>query len=157
MYEDRLERLAKLLEVNAGNQKGVRFDMGFWASPISTSLFDGNWADKVEVVPMNCNTIACAMGLAAISGEFKAEGLTYEFVESLFGGGFILVPKFENKGGFKAAEMLFDINPEDADYLFDPSSYDDYPSKGAEGELFVAKRIREFIAGNIDENCYHYH
>lgn len=158
MHTDRLERLAKLLEADAANEKGARFDLGCWAIPstpqVKTVYGERTtvWAEKLDMVPMDCGTTACALGLAAISGEFKAEGLTCGYTP-MMSGGFTLVPTMGDYDGFHAARKLFGISYEDAQYLFDPDCYDGTP-EGAKGERFVAQRIRDFANGTIDK---HFH
>ena len=56
MNKKRLLKLADLLEADAKNKKGIKFD--YWAT--------ANLADPKE--PISCGTSACAMGLAALSG-----------------------------------------------------------------------------------------
>jgi hypothetical protein len=58
----RLLKLADLLEADAKNRKGIKFDLGTVAM---SSAEDGNFI-KGELEPsVSCNTVACAMGLAA--------------------------------------------------------------------------------------------
>jgi hypothetical protein len=161
-HPDRLERLAALLERDAANPEGVQFDLGFWIAPADRPRrgFETR-PDKVEV---SCNTQACAMGLAAISGEFKAEGLDYKvdpYAHWLIPT--ITPPGEREYAGFEAASVLLGIPYEAAQYLFDPDFYDsDEPTTAAEGERHVAQRIRDFIAtGNYygepdaeDDNDY---
>jgi hypothetical protein len=155
MYADRLERLAKLLDDDAANEKGVKFDLGVWAGP--SDMVNRTFPGQPETVPVSCETTACAMGLAAISREFAAEGLDYKF-DPRFSGGYILLPTMmdrdgELQEGFGAAQELFGISYDDATYLFDPEHYDEVPT-GADGERFVAQRIRDFVKGDIDDEFY---
>lgn len=169
----RLERMRDLLRRDAANPTGVRFDLGGWAGPADSpqgssgyweipegvEMVDRYYSDFAPIkVEASCNTMACAFGLAAISGEFAAEGLTYSFMMRSNGSGQgILMPtlpnKYGNSHGLMAAAELFDISPEDASYFFDPEHYDGTP-KEAEGELLVAQRIDDFINGHIDTD-YH--
>lgn len=142
MNKRRLLKLADLLEEDAANKKGVKFDLGSWATPSEGMTFA-----NTKEVPVDCNTSACAMGLACISGAFKREGLTYEFDYSHIYGGHILEPNHEGNIGFAAARSLFDINDADSYFLFDPDEYPTSKTKGAAGERFVARRIRDFVAG----------
>ena len=134
MKADLLLRLADYLEKDAVNPNGFKFDMWTWASSESDS--DGFFTGNVKPEP-NCGTSACAMGIAAISGIFKDEGLSYyvnidgEF-EFRFAEGWI--------GGFSAAQSLFEINDPQSRYLFDGDHMTGHP-----GELAVAKRIRAFV------------
>lgn len=145
MNKRRLLKLADLLEADAKNKKGVKFDLSSWAVPAGGIVFEGD----ERTVPVDCNTSACAMGLACISGAFKREGLTYEFDYSMTWNGFILEPRHEGRSGFEAAASLFDIVRSDAFFLFDPDQYPPNKVKGAAAERFVAKRIRDFVAGKV--------
>lgn len=162
MLADRLLRLSDLLDRDAANEKGVKFDLGTWADKSDHS----NWLEN-SPVPVDCGTTACAMGLAAISGEFAKEGLIAHFEPVApwnnvpYGPPlhYTLYPMIvttdyrgiaRNCSGFEAAEKLFNITEDDAHYLFDSDSYEGTP-RGAEGERFVAQRIRDFTEGKIDE------
>jgi hypothetical protein len=156
MHRDLLLRLADGLEKDAAKPDGIKFDLGTWAGPSDQPY--GYWPmgePPVEPVPVSCGTTACALGFAAISGLFKAEGLKYEFCDvSTFGKDRLLLePSFYGHTGFNAGAYLFDITMDDSRYLFDPDCYDGTPRE-AEGELLVAARIRAFADGKIDR---HYH
>jgi hypothetical protein len=178
MNVERLERMRDLLRRDAANPHGVKFDLGTWASPAyddnevdGPSTFDlpadvehneynaGYSTAEPIKVEVSCGTTACAFGLAAISGEFAKEGLTYEFMLSAYrprNSGPVrghLMPAYGGCHGMHAAQGLFDISLEDASYFFDPECYDGTP-KEAEGELLVAQRIDDFIKGDIDTD-YH--
>jgi hypothetical protein len=149
MNIERLQRMADLLERDAANPKGVKFDLSTWAAPGGKV----SWEKKPREVKVDCGTSACALGLAAISGEFKKEGLAYEFTGD-FTEGFTLLPVITDKlgsikDGFRAGATLFEITDADSHYLFDPDQYDTIPM-GEEGERFVAARIRRLIAGVVD-------
>lgn len=172
MNVERLTRMRDLLRRDAANPTGVKFDLGTWAAPADGSgdgpstfelpaEFDRNPGHSGYTVPevikvdVSCGTQACAFGLAAISGEFAAEGLTYEFLltcgrPSMRGH---LMPTYDGYHGMSAAARLFHISDNDASYFFDPEHYDGTP-KEAEGELLVAQRIDDFINDKIDEQ-YH--
>jgi len=154
MNVERLIRLAELLEADAANEKGVKFALDVWASDArlqdeeAISLMDYDELKKFHYtkdtkhIPVDCNTAACAMGLAAISGAFAADGLTW----TLNGGECkMLVPKIGAAENFGAAEVLFNIDDVTAKQLFDPSYYE--VTKGAEAELAVANRIRALVNG----------
>lgn len=137
MNKKRLLKLADLLEKDAKNKKGIKFDMRHW----------GDVDNHSE--PLSCGTTACAMGLAAISGAFKSAGLDYEVSYSL---GFRFIYKTTRSitrsfGGIAAAKELFGIPEIDAVHLFVPKSG---PQVGARAERHVAKRIRKYVAtGNL--------
>lgn len=158
MRNDLLLRGADLLEADANNPNGIKFDLGVWVKPSSTGAEEPvfyTFPEPVEKLPVNCETTACAVGLFCLSGQFEKDGLGYEFHQQ--SGGYILIPTFTDKDGdkfdtFQAAAQLFRISHDDAQYLFDPDSYDVVAGAGA--ELDVAARIRNFIKGEID---YDYH
>jgi len=186
MYEERLRRMSKLLRDDAANPTGVKFDLGTWSEPDAQDPAPGfeqliagcgNWAlpegvfgndtarddrysdPEVIKVPVSCGTKACAFGLAAISGVFKDDGLTYRFLRNgahAYSG--MLLPAIKDDSGrwvegFNAAAVLFDITDDDAQYFFDPSSYPNTPRE-AEGEIEVADRIDAFLAGEIDQHSH---
>lgn len=163
MHVERLRRLEALLRADAVNATGAKFDLGTWVAPATSvdRVFEGE--HKPEAVPVNCNTSACAMGLAVISGAFEADGLFahYEPVLRQAGKarGYHLIPAMKvadiddyQARGFGAAEKLFDISENDAVYLFDPGRY--IVNKGAEAEIDVADRIRDFCEGRIDHMAH---
>lgn len=147
MHVDRLKRLVKLLRADAKNPNGVKFDLTSWAVPSGEEAFK----TPKRTVPVSCGTTACAFGLAAISGEFKEEGLRYSYYTRH--AGYMLEPSICQGGevytGFGAACALFDIDDDEAEYLFDPKCYESVP-QGAKGELLVARRIEDFIRNNGD-------
>src|SRR4029077_7380763 len=138
MNADRLMRLVALLRRDAANPKGVQFDMSTWGETKA-------WGEKRA--PASCGTAACAFGLAAISGEFAAEGLTY--VKMGFWGGRIFV-KYAMMEGFDAAAAFFGISGSDANYLFGDGTYN--LTAGAAAEVEVANEIERYVAngGKID-------
>jgi hypothetical protein len=149
MRADRLLKLAELLEADAANPEGVMFTLKDWATP--SSALRGISSSKVfesEVIPLNCNTAACALGLAALSGEFASEGLTFKLTEAgTFKG--TLVPIFEDYKGFDAGSVFFEIGKKETYLIFDPDYYQ--VTSGSEAELEVAKRIRQLVTdGKLD-------
>lgn len=144
MNKRRLLKLADLLEADAKNKKGVKFDLYAWAKKEVDGELDRFAFKKGEVVEVNCSTAACAWGLAAISGAFKRQGVGY----TISGYGY-LCPTYGRKREFSAARAFFEISEKEADFLFEPSSYHYSKRTGAEGELYVAQRIRDFVAGKV--------
>lgn len=69
-------KLADLLEKDAKNKKGIRFDLSTVFT--ATALEEGKDIPSDYVPEVSCGTTACAMGLAAISGEFKRAGLSFQ-------------------------------------------------------------------------------
>jgi hypothetical protein len=138
MRKDLLLRLADLLEADASNDLGIKFDLSEW----------GLVRNKEE--PVSCGTTACAMGLAALSGAFKDEGLSYRFYDDEGACRFVEV-FVGDESGFRAASKLFDIPTYVSEFLFAPNLISQSKISGAIGERFVAKRIRDFIAGKFPE------
>jgi hypothetical protein len=133
----RLLKLAALLLADAKNKKGIKFDIGTV----------GRVADSTkEEVPLDCGTTACAMGLAAISGVFKKQGLTARFY-----------PEESNqlwcawngriRDYDRTAISLFGITQDQANYLFSPWSYPFNRRIGAAGEKEVVRRIHRVVEG----------
>lgn len=167
-HPERLLKLAALLRADAANPEGAQFDLSYWAAPSSKVGPYGNggtWAAstlglydmisksyatvKSELLPaMSCGTTACAMGLAMISKQFEEFGLTGSAYQR-GDGSVVLVPSCGGETGFEAARLLFGIDENSAQYLFDPDHYRDTPRE-AEGEIFVAERIEDFVRGEID-------
>lgn len=156
MNKARLMRLVKLLRKDAANKKGIKFNLTFWAGPSTPdpspnkAIGDHRWAKApVDPVPLNCNTSACAMGLAVLSGEFKKEGLYATYADTW--NGTVMDPAFKPRGatmtytGFTAAEELFGLNDDQAQYLFSPVLYRKKFLRGAKGERYVANRIAKFV------------
>lgn len=147
MNKRRLLKLADLLEADAKNKKGVSFDLTAWAKKRDAEVpdwFSTHNFTRGEIVPVSCNTAACAWGLAAISGAFKKQGVGY-----MIAGSGMLLPTFEGRREIRAAIRFFDINKDQAWFLFDPEKYPAAFRKGAKGERYVAKRIRDFVAGKV--------
>lgn len=145
MNKRRLLKLADLLEADAANKKGAAFDLGTWAKKKDEDgYYDAYAFTPGETVPVSCNTAACAWGLAAISGAFKRSGVGYKIEDNGY-----LVPTYDDLEDFDAAEAFFDINETQADFLFEGIHYPDNKTKGAAGERYVAKRIRDFVAGKV--------
>lgn len=159
LARERLPRMAKLLRDDAANPTGVKFDLGVWAIPADTDPdAPARWPTDVKV-PLDCGTKACAFGLAAISGAFAAEGLTYMIGDGVHVVQGSLVPVLERYDAanppvhFYAAAALFDINVSDARYFFDPECYDGTPREAA-GEIAVAERIETYLMGEVDQDFH---
>lgn len=125
----RLLKLAELLEADAKNKKGIKFDLCLWGDAIDRKT------------PISCNTTACAMGLAVASGAFTRAGLR---PVPRTGN---LIPRVGRARGFDAAARLFLITHAESEWLFMDDYYDFQNTIGAKGERAVAKRIRDFVAG----------
>jgi hypothetical protein len=144
MNKRRLLKLADLLEADANNKTGVRFNLGTVVNP------GKNLPKDAKTVPVSCGTQACAMGLAAITGAFKRNGLSYR-IDARPDETFIETTMYGTDIEYDDAAMeLFGISYEEANFLFTPSFYPSRsPKTGSRGELLVAKRIRDFVAGKV--------
>lgn len=141
MEKERLLKLADLLDRDAKNKKGIKFDLGYWGYRDAAKR-----TTKPKRIAVDCGTTACAIGLACISGAFKSDGLTFKLVSKDNGGGNNFVPLYGGHDSFSAVQEFFGITMFDAHYLFSDTSYDPKERRGAVGERAVAKRIREFAA-----------
>ena len=142
----RLLKVADLLDNDAKNKKSVRFDLDVIVAHSRLYLQDGTdkWLtiDKPE---LNCGTTACAIGLVCISGLFK----DFSFIINHYNS---IQPVYkEYQGFYNATQVFFDINENEVEYLFTPSTYNKSEKKGARGERAVAKRIRQFVAGKLEK------
>jgi hypothetical protein len=147
MNKRRLLKLADLLEADANNPKGIKFNLKLWGKLVASP------EDFPEAIPVNCGTMACAVGLACISGEFKRSGLTY--ITGNYDGNHF-VPSFGEFTGEEAVNRFFglgepdedgDLSSEEFNFLFVAAKYPRRKQSGRVGELAVAKRIRDFVAG----------
>lgn len=131
MNKRRLLKLAELLEKDARNKKGIRFDMDRWGYVDDTAN------------PLSCGTSCCAMGLAALSGTFKRAGLT-----ASVNHGYVRI-KWKNRivDGFLAAKRLFDITNGQSIILFSLGRRD--LNVGVKGERAKAKQIRKFVKTGV--------
>jgi hypothetical protein len=147
MREDRLLKGAALLEADAANPEGVKFDLGTWVSPSGSHRFESGYPTDTQSVEVNCGTTACGWGLMAISGIFKDEGVGFK----IFGGSSaepgMLLPSYGDYTGMEAAANFFEIGTVMAARLFDTPTY--RKLEGAKAELFVAQRMR-YLAANGD-------
>jgi hypothetical protein len=134
MHKQRLLKLAGLLEKDAKRKTGVKFDLKYWGT-----------TEKIkDLTEANCNTTACAIGLACVSGEFKRAGLDFR-VE----GNGAIVPMFEGDDEFGAVNGFFEIDQDESLFLFSDKSYPKKERAGAIGERAVAQRIRDFVGMKI--------
>ena len=150
-----LLKLADLLEEDANNKKGIKFNLEVVCEP--ADLDDHPGFDAVSPT-IDCKTAACAMGLAAISGKFK--NLGYEINKDMNGRFFNIEVVYEKSerylytGFDSAAEAMFEIPSEDVSYLFVADFYPTKYVKGRKGELAVAKRIRDYVKGKMAKDYY---
>ncbi len=128
MNKRRLLRFAKLLEDDAKNDTGIKFNMSLW----------GKVENRRE--PLSCGTQACAMGLAALSGVFEKAGLDYQFRQD---GKINFLWKGSPTNGYYAGAELFGLSDEQAGKLFTPNGVN---QQGAKAERAKARQIRRMVA-----------
>jgi len=151
MNKRRLLKLADLLEADAKNKTGIKFDLGLIArkAPTADRPYHEDFSPR-EPIPVDCGTAACAVGLACISGAFAKSGLSYSI--SRDNG---LMPKYRRPDGktfsqwTSATTAFFGITPDECQFLFTQWRYPVGKTTGAIGERYVAKRIRNFVAGKV--------
>lgn len=131
MNKKRLLKLADLLIADAKNKKGVKFDLSSWGS-----------ATEGTKPAVSCNTSACAVGLACVSGAFKSAGL--DCAPTALKKGKIL-PRAGRRYGWFAVEHVFGLNRTQSSYLFVDDSYPSDKQSHAVGERAVARRIRTLV------------
>lgn len=131
----KLLKLADLLEADANDQTGLKFDMQTWGE---TAAPLGNL--------MSCNTTGCAMGVVAFSGAFDDDGVVFKL--AIAGSMRIGIYKYGEclaDDGYETARYLFGITGFEALALFYPGAYPRDMREGAVAELGVAARIRKFV------------
>jgi len=151
MNKRRLLKLADLLEANAKNRKGARFNIRTWGD-----------VDNDAEPELSCGTTVCAIGLAAVSGAFKRAGLRYKIEPGWFS--YNIEVFHEDKAairrlgdssasGFLAARLLFDLSEREAAFFFLPAREGGcgLPNngQGAVAERALAKLIRRFVIGKV--------
>lgn len=95
---------------------------------------------KFDLTDWRCGTTACAIGHACDIPEFKEAGLklagvsydSYPYAD----------PCFLRECGWDAVVSFFDINYDDAEYLFEETAYDPVDKCNPKA---VSNRIREFV------------
>jgi len=151
-------RGAELLEADAVNPEGIKFNLNVWAADASVDLSKPfSQVPQIKqykedtVIPVNCGTQACAFGLFVLSGAFKKEGLTYQIRDGR------LVPVMTTAlftvDNWNAAMQLFDLAEEQAFELFNSDKYPIYQRTGAIAELAVATRMRKMAAEHLKMNA----
>jgi len=143
----RLLKLADVLDADAKNKKGIKFNLFLW----------GRVTDESDVV--SCGTTACAAGLAAISGVFAKQGLSYRVRKDQMSDQFDLRITLNGRcrngptydGSFLNIKRFFGLSVTEAEFIFTPRPYNEagLPTEGAKGERAVAKRIRKFVVGEV--------
>lgn len=142
MQRARLLKLAALLERDARNKRGVRFNMAKWGQVDDTNDH------------LSCGTEACALGLAALSGEFSRAGLGCNI--ELWGGIDIWrkTPRGLRHGALEAGRAVFGLSCRQAYFLFMPGAYllrarHSIETCGAAVERRVARRVRALAEGRV--------
>lgn len=131
----RLLRLANVLENDAKRKTGIKFDLDVVCKPSSGPL-------TKKKLKLDCGTTACAIGLWGIHPSFRKDGVS---AQACIDTG-EMWPTYRGRSGREAAEAYFKITGCESHWLFIASQYDG-PTKGARGEIAVAARIRDFVAG----------
>ncbi len=141
---DRISRFIELLKADKDDPQGVKFNMAIWSEKEGQGKYCYD-EDEVGKVQVNCGTHACALGLAAISKTFEAEGLTYTINNGM------LCPVFGELQEYDAAAAFFDLSRNDAVRLFDPFFYHPNNKTGAVAEQEVINRLIILLnGGNLD-------
>jgi len=146
----RLLKLADLLEADADNPEGIKFNMGTWGQ-----------AEEGTKLALSCGTEACAMGVAALSKAFHKQGLRYKTtkiieydrrgkVHHIVELEIYHVDALHDDDPILAAAHLFGISQNEANKLFMPSG--DSPNKGKRAEKKVASKIRAFVTSKLNES-----
>lgn len=149
MNANRLNRLADLLIKDAANPQGVKFNMNKWAGDDVRDTRESYPIEGDVQIKVDCGTQACAFGLAAISGEFKSDGLGFKIEEAGWYGGFgMLVPTYGDLIEYNAAMAFFGLTNAQASFLFGPENYPYLKQTGAKAELEVVNRIKFLLNGN---------
>lgn len=148
MNKDRGERLVVLLLADAAKPDGAQFDMSVWSKATGTAYRESYPINMTAPIKVDCGTQACALGLAAISGEFAKDGLSWEIYKYWDGqteG--MLVPTFNGDREYNAGKEFFELTDVETAFLFDPATYPYNLTKGAKAETEVVNRIRWLLDG----------
>ncbi len=145
MNKDRIQRFIDLLKADAANPKGVKFDMGVWTHP-EGAVSRRDVPVGTKEVKVDCGTHACALGLAAISGVFKDDGLSFRvWTERPDDSVGMLIPTFGTLQEYEAGAAFLGITQQDANVLFDNNYYPYEKTRGADAELEVVKRLEYLL------------
>lgn len=128
MNKERLLRLADLLRKEADAEgKLAKFDLVEWGT-------------------VNCNTTACAIGLACLSSKFPGlkldKGALRDEKEII--PSYTLAPGC-TAIGWDAVSRYFYLDENDAKYLFNSSSYAPSRQSGPRAARAVATRIERYV------------
>lgn len=142
LQTSRLLKLADLLEADAANPQGMRFDIGWWGTRTDAGPYD-----ILTAIPVDCGTVGCAIGLACISGVFKEEGFDFNPTAKRRDGNNI-IPTYGHLRNFDAVNAFFEMSDDLSKRLFYHSYYPEDLRRGAEAERAVAARIRQAVTSN---------
>jgi hypothetical protein len=96
-----------LAELSAMEKKPIRFNMG-------------RWYDDRRI----CGTTACAVGYCSMQDWARKQGL--RLIDGMCGTiSPMMVPAYGDKKGFEAVSDFFEINGDDAYFLFNDGDYEE--------------------------------
>jgi hypothetical protein len=142
---ERLQELYRLAVSLEKNPVTDIFDMETWFNDDSEYIEDTlNSELSVQMKEDDCKTAGCMFGSAALHKPFIDEGLYLQPRE--FSYSLPYVPMFQGHEGFEAAKSFFDLKGNDAEFLFDPGTYDEFAQDHAIPVSSVIKRIAMILA-----------
>lgn len=116
MNTEALKQMIRVLEeVQANEEKRKHFDLSHWLVTGLTQIA----AEVLAGAPMECGTVACACGHAALDPWFQQHGF------SIIRGRIGPIPSFGALRGWPAVQEFFDLGNGQAYDLFSPTSYQD--------------------------------
>jgi hypothetical protein len=137
---ERLQELYRLAVSLEKNPVTDIFDMEIWFNDDSEYIEDTlNSESSVRMKEGDCKTAGCMFGSAALHKPFIDEGLYLQPQE--FSYKLPYVPMFLGLEGFEAAKSFFDLKTHDAEFLFDPATYEEYEEGDPIPVSSVIKRI----------------
>lgn len=137
MNLDRLERLAVMLDEYRDDGALPAFDLAQWGTYVNER------SGFLWLLKHPCDTAACAVGLACVSGAFAGEGL--RFIRRRDGE---ITPLYGRQENWDAVQAFFDLTPRQAERLFLEDEYGG-PVVGEAGAKRVARRIRGMIKPRV--------
>lgn len=154
MNRTRLRKLSEVLFANANAEPlKIDVDLRSWGEVCTRR---GGFLYLREV---NCGTEACAIGVAVLSGVFKAEGFTYtaEKFKSYRGSITDLTPVYSAPSGMRylgweAVNEFFELKDDQAHNLFAKVAYEEGESLGPDALRAVATRINDMLVMNAAPN-----
>ena len=144
MNTEALLKLAELLEEDAANPTGVKFDLGTWGKVPKPGVVDWLlWRSP----RLDCGTKACAIGMACLHPWFNERGLKAAPADLSKGCIYpVCVEGDFSLHGFHGVAHFFGISHNEAFRLFSDESYQHREQLSTAGELAVAARIRQLVA-----------